>query len=165
MMPRVDPELHEFEVLERLIAEGRYSAEEILESLAALAELQRWDDLWSIADRIGREVSVLFDSEMRIWVDVGTAGRVELEAPIGSTIPFRMWIHTHPKNAYWSETDLATLSSHGSILKQAIVLGFDHMKITNRVSYPQVDCLGSGSLSMWTDEPIIRFSEVDYVQF
>ena len=106
MMPRVDPELHEFEVLERLIAEGRYSAEEILESLAALAELQRWDDLWSIADRIGREVSVLFDSEMRIWVDVGTAeaGRVELEAPIGSTIPFRMWIHTHPKNAYWSET-------------------------------------------------------------
>ena len=80
MMPRVDPELHEFEVLERLIAEGRYSAEEILESLAALAELQRWDDLWSIADRMGREVSVLFDSEMRIWVDVGTAGRVELEA-------------------------------------------------------------------------------------
>ena len=56
--------------------------------------------------------SAFFSTEGRIWVDIGTAGQVRLNPPVGSTIPFSLWIHTHPWDAYWSPTDLATLAAY-----------------------------------------------------
>ncbi len=160
-MPEVIPHLHDGSVIERLILSGEHDSPSIKESIAALASQSRWHELWGIADRMGREVSVLFDAEARIWIDVGTAGKVKLSPPIGSMIPFRLWIHTHPRVAYWSETDLGTLASHASILEMAIVLGFDHLKATRKPTNGDEELLGAeGPLSTWTSEPVERYREL-----
>ena len=131
------------------------------ESIAYLATAGRWKDLWDIADSMSREVSILFDSNMMVWVDVGTRGEVSLEPPIGATIPFRLWIHTHPLDAYWSSTDLRTLASYSSILSDALVLGHDHCKKSSR-PIPGQDLLGAeGPLSQWTSEPCKMYSEME----
>jgi hypothetical protein len=159
-MPEVSPKIHEKGTVERLVCSGEHASMEVLETIGALAIERDWESLWSIADMMGREVSVLFDSKMRVWVDVGTAGQVELAPPLGSTIPFRLWIHTHPRNAYWSSTDLMTIASHSLILERALVLGFDHMKATERSGSPPPRSLGDGALMMWTEEPVVRYEEV-----
>ena len=159
-MPEVMPKAHGMGVVERLVLSGEHFSMEVLETIGALAVENDWEGLWAIADMMGREVSVLFDSEMRVWVDVGTAGQVKLSPPLGSTIPFRLWIHTHPRNAYWSSTDLVTIASHSLILERALVLGFDHMKATERSESTPSRSLGDGPLMMWTDEPVLRYEEV-----
>ena len=78
-------------------------------------------NLWNLADFLRREVSVLFDSEDKVWFDVGTSGRVR-NTPEGAIIPFKLWIHTHPWDAYWSSTDLNSLMQFSGILNEAIVL-------------------------------------------
>ena len=159
-MPEVTPKAHDEGLVERLVLSGEHSAMEVLETIGALAVDGDWGGMWSIADMMGREVSVLFDSEMRVWVDVGTAGQVKITPPLGSTIPFRLWIHTHPWNAYWSSTDLMTIASHSQILERALVLGFDHMKSTERSEHPPARSLGDGPLLLWSDEPVLRYEEV-----
>ena len=159
-MPEVIPKSHGEGIVERLVRSGEHFSIEVLETIGALAVERDWEGLWSLADMMGREVSVLFDSDMRVWVDVGTAGQVRLSPPLGSTIPFRLWIHTHPMNAYWSSTDLATIASHSLILERALVLGFDHMKATERAGSTPSRSLGDGPLVMWTDEPVLRYEEV-----
>ena len=159
-MPEVIPKSHGEDIVERLVRSGEHFSIEVLETIGALAVERDWEGLWSLADMMGREVSVLFDSDMRVWVDVGTAGQVKLSPPLGSTIPFRLWIHTHPMNAYWSSTDLATIASHSLILERALVLGFDHMKATERAESTPSRSLGDGPLVMWTDEPVLRYEEV-----
>lgn len=161
-MPEVIPKDHGGAMVERLVHSGEHFSMEVLETIGALAVERDWGGLWSIADMMGREVSVLFDSEMRVWVDVGTAGQVKLSPPLGSTIPFKMWIHTHPRNAYWSSTDLVTIASHSLILERALVLGFDHLKATQRTKSIPSRSLGDGPLMMWTDEPVLRYEEVRF---
>ncbi len=135
----------------------------VKEAIAYLATAGRWKDLWDIADSMSREVSILFDSNMMVWVDVGTRGEVSLEPPIGATIPFRLWIHTHPWDAYWSRTDLGTLASYTSILSDALVLGHDHCKKSSRPAHGE-DLLGEeGPLSQWTSEPCKMYSEMDII--
>ncbi len=139
--------------------DGNLESEELLQTIAALASGEMWEQLWNVADALSREVSVLFDREGRIWVDIGTAGQVRLNPPVGSTIPFSLWIHTHPWDAYWSPTDLATLAAYSGILDEAIVLGHDHMK---RARKGEGECERLGPeppLSVWTSEPVRTYSE------
>ena len=155
----VTPVLHPVQDVQSAIDSGDLNSSVLSETIAALASESMWRQLWMVADSLSREVSVLFDRDGRIWVDIGTAGQVRLSPPVGATIPFSLWIHTHPWDAYWSSTDLSTLASYSRILDSALVLGHDHMKSTRKA---EGDCerLGSGMpLSVWTSEEVRTYEE------
>ena len=155
----VTPTLHGPRAVQSALDSGDLGSRVLKETIAALASRSMWRQLWLVADALSREVSVLFDRDGRIWVDIGTAGQVRLSPPVGATIPFSLWIHTHPWDAYWSSTDLSTLASYSRILDSALVLGHDHMKSTRKA---EGDCerLGSGMpLSVWTSEEVRTYEE------
>ncbi|MBN17237.1 MAG: hypothetical protein CMB37_03650 [Euryarchaeota archaeon] len=161
----VQPKLHsQFDIEESLtFSTSRPAA--IIESIAYYAVNNMWEDLWHLADKLKREVSVLFDSRRLVWVDIGTIGRVKLAPPIGSQLPLRLWVHTHPRDAYWSETDKTTLGFVSGILDCALVLGYDHLVKTEfqeSVSVRIEDCriAASGPLAHWTDEAAVSYSNL-----
>ena len=161
MQPETDvtPFLHDPLEVQSAIGSGDLGSKVLKETIAGLASESMWRQLWLVADSLSREVSVLFDSDGRIWVDIGTAGQVRLSPPIGATIPFSLWIHTHPWDAYWSPTDLSTLASYSRILDSALVLGHDHMKSTRKAE-GDCDRLGAGGpLSVWTSEEMRSYEE------
>ena len=156
----VEPVLHEPIEYATAIQLGYLESGPLRETIAALASKAMWRDLWNLADSLSREVSVLFDKDGRIWVDIGTSGKVRLSPPIGASIPFSLWIHTHPWDAYWSDTDLATLACYSGILDEALVLGHDHMKRTGEAE-GDCDRLGpTHPLLGWTEEPVRSYEEV-----
>ncbi len=155
----VTPILHDPHEVQSAIDSGDLDSRVLKETIAVLASKSMWRQLWLVADALSREVSVLFDRDGRIWVDIGTAGQVRLSPPVGATIPFSLWIHTHPWDAYWSPTDLSTLASYSRILDSALVLGHDHMKSTSKA---EGDCERLGRetpLSVWTSEEVRTYEE------
>lgn len=156
----VTPVLHPVQDVQSAIDSGDLNSSVLSETIAALASESMWRQLWMVADSLSREVSVLFDRDGRIWVDIGTAGQVRLSPPVGATIPFSLWIHTHPWDAYWSSTDLATLASYSQILDAALVLGHDHMKSASKAE-GECERLGPGPLSVWTSEEVRTYNEVE----
>ena len=155
------PNLHQPSSLKSALLSGDLRSNALLETIAALAKGEMWRRLWMVADALSREVSVLFDRDGRIWVDIGTSGQVRLSPPVGSNIPFSLWIHTHPWDAYWSATDLGTLAAYSSILDKAIVLGHDHMKTTNKAEGGCERLGPTGPLSVWTSEPVTSYDDVE----
>jgi len=154
----VSPVLHHPDEVSGDISGGHLESPAVKETIAGLAQRGSWEDLWRVAHSMSREVSVLFDSEGSIWVDVGTAGQVRLAPPQGARIPFRLWVHTHPWDAYWSETDLGTLAAYSRILESALVLGHDHMKRARRLGASDTGALaGDGPLSNWSSEPCLPY--------
>ena len=153
----VTPVLHSPRDVQSTISSGDLDSNVLSETIAALASESMWRQLWLVADSLSREVSVLFDRDGRIWVDIGTAGHVRLSPPVGATIPFSLWIHTHPWDAYWSPTDLATLASYSQILDEALVLGHDHLKRTVRNDGSQPPLAATGPLSSWTSEGPVEY--------
>ena len=143
-----------------LVRSGDFDSLPIRETLAHFATQKDWMNLWNLADFLRREVSVLFDSEDKVWVDVGTSGQVRLAPPEGAIIPFKLWIHTHPWDAYWSSTDLDSLLLFSGILDEAIVLGNDHFKRTihSQEKVPTPLELGS-ALENWTDEELTYYNQ------
>ena len=155
----VTPFLHAPLAVQSAIGSGDLGSRVLKETIAGLASESMWRQLWLVADSLSREVSVLFDRDGRIWVDIGTAGQVRLSPPVGATIPFSLWVHTHPWDAYWSPTDLSTLASYSRILDRALVLGHDHMKSTRKAE-GDCDRLGEGEpLSVWTSEVVRSYDE------
>ncbi len=158
--PSVEPNLHLPEEVELTVQRGNHDSLVIRETIAALATHSRWRELWIIADSMSKEVSVLVDSAGGVWADVGTRGEVRLAPPQGSVIPFRLWLHSHPREGYWSKRDRDSLACYSMILEEAIVLGHDHLKRTRRTRSPLVPVLGpEGPLSTWTDEPVVLYSD------
>ncbi|MEE2758655.1 MAG: hypothetical protein VYA86_01610 [Candidatus Thermoplasmatota archaeon] len=131
----------------------------IRESLAYYAANEEWSSVWSLADSMGREISILFDSQGLIWVDVGTPGMVRLSPPLGAELPLKLWVHSHPWNAYWSATDLRTLASVSGILEKALVLGHDHLVKSECCELYGSDkrLAADGPLASWTDEDAISY--------
>tara|TARA_B110000003_G_scaffold276182_1_gene321354 strand:- start:5540 stop:6751 length:1212 start_codon:yes stop_codon:yes gene_type:complete len=157
----ISPQIHsKFEINEE-ISLGSHDSVKIKETLAGFAQEKDWISLWGLADDLGREVSILYDQESTIWVDVGTTGRVELAPPIGSLTPYKLWIHTHPRNAYWSSTDKNTIAAYTEILDEAIVLGHDHFKRTIKSDNLSNSLDVIGPLSRWSDEPISYYDECE----
>jgi hypothetical protein len=155
----VSPHIHSQLEIDKMVKSGNHDSIVIKETLAAFAEKKDWISLWSLANELGREVSILYDQELTIWVDIGTSGRVELSPPIGSLTPYKLWIHTHPRDAYWSSTDKDTIAIYSEILDEAIVLGHDHFKRTIKSDDQHFDFLEDfGPLSRWTDEIICYYS-------
>ena len=154
----VSPVLHHPKEVSDDIREGDVESPAVKETIACLAQRGSWEELWRIAHSMSREVSVLFDSEGSIWVDVGTTGEVKLAPPLGAKIPFRLWVHTHPWDAYWSNTDMGTLAAYSSILESALVLGHDHMKRAHKIGGLDREALSrNGPLSNWSSEPCLSY--------
>ena len=152
----VCPRLHPNSEIEQAILTGDLRADTLLQSFAYFATEGLWYNIWILADSLKREVSILFDSQGLIWVDIGTIGMVHVSPPIGSELPLRLWVHTHPWSAYWSDTDRRALAGFAGALEEALVLGHDHLVRSvggNPESNPFVCKLSShGPLTYWTDE-------------
>jgi len=160
--PPVEEILHEPEEVKIAIEEGSHSSHTIIETIAALAKLGRFEELWKIADSMSKEVSVLVDAVGSVWVDIGTKSSVRLAPAQGSVIPFRLWLHTHPHDAYASQTDRGTLAGCSMILQEAIVLGHDHMvRLQRKPAGIGRSLEDYGPLSTWTsDEEIVLYSNL-----
>ncbi|MBL6896879.1 MAG: hypothetical protein ISR23_07355 [Candidatus Poseidoniaceae archaeon] len=116
---------------------------------------ENWYMVYLISKLVSREVSILIDSNDNIWVDWGTIGRVKLSPPIGSTLPFKLWVHTHPSNtAYWSITDRNSLEMAKGILEKALVLGENGLLSTTLqpITSSTVDNINSNL--QWTEEEV-----------
>ena len=146
------PILHDLQDVFDDIDSGEFDSERVTETVSQLALDEDWEFLWEISNRMKREISALIDSEGRVYVDIGTSGEVRLSPPVGAKIPFKTWIHTHPMDAYWSETDRGTLSICSGILDQAFVLGHDHF-IRTVFKEENANPLGKGMLKNWSSEP------------
>ena len=152
----VSPRLHPNSDIEQAILAGDLRADALLQSFAYFATEGLWQNIWILADSLKREVSILFDSQGFIWVDIGTIGMVQVSPPIGSQLPLRLWVHTHPWNAYWSETDRRALAGFAGALDEALVLGHDHL-VRSAGKAPDSNPFDRklslhGPLTYWTDE-------------
>lgn len=158
MIPQeaVIPRLHPTRDIEMAIVSGNLRSEALLQSFAYFAVEHHWQSVWNLADSLKREVSILFDSQGLIWVDIGTIGMVHVSPPIGSELPLRLWVHTHPWSAYWSDTDRRALAGFAGALDEALVLGHDHLVRSigrDPATHPFGRKLSSdGPLMHWTDE-------------
>jgi len=75
------------------------------------------------------EVQVVIDDNDIAHVSTGSPGYVDFQInPVGMKLPIKCWIHTHPFGAaYFSGTDIRTVSIWGPKMKEAYVLGgIDH---------------------------------------
>ena len=159
MTTSVIPRIHSKGEVSEDIISGRFASPRVKETIAALARAESWLELWEIADSMGREVSILLDRRNRAFVDIGTAGRVNLSPPDGSEVPFRLWVHTHPRDAYWSSTDRDSLAHYSMLLDEALVLGFDHLKRSvNGLSHPE-PLAQEGPLSRWSSEAVVPYDK------
>jgi len=155
--PALETRRHPMGEVRRAVLEGDHDSLVIRETIGQMALEGCWEDVWKIADSMGREVSILLDRRERVFVDVGTAGSVILRPPEGSEIPFRLWVHTHPRLAYWSQTDKDSLARYSNLIEEALVLGFDHLKRTvNGGDHPRA-LAEEGPLSRWSSEPNVPY--------
>ena len=141
-----------------MIRSGQKKEGEIKEMLVDLGRENRWPEVWKISHALGVEISWIEDAKNEVWVDIGTAGEVMLNPPIGALLPFRLWVHTHPWNAYWSLTDRDTLAAYCGLIQEALVLGHDHSKHTEcKLPFGEKIENGINPLSTWTEEPCIPY--------
>jgi hypothetical protein len=148
----------------RAADERRVDDIDLLAAQTTLAQAGRWDGVYILSVMAGLETSVLIDADDRVFIDWGTAGQVTLQPPVGGRLPFKLWVHTHPRFAsYWSSTDTNSLSLGARILEAAVVLGQPGPKHSKNRSMTDVEgtsTLGDhGPLSQWTDEEPVPWSE------
>ncbi len=84
-------------------------------------------EIWKASTEIlpKLEVQVVIDNNDRLHISSGTAGYVDFQVdPVGMKLPIKCWIHTHPfGSAYFSGTDISTVSIWEPMMDSAIVLG------------------------------------------
>lgn len=84
-------------------------------------------EIWKASTEIlpELEVQVVIDDNDRLHISSGTAGYVDFKVdPVGMKLPIKCWIHTHPfGSAYFSGTDISTVSIWEPMMKSAIVVG------------------------------------------
>ena len=96
-----------------------------------------FEHIWFASTEIlnGLEVQVVIDSNDAIHISSGSAGYVDFQIdPVGMKLPIKCWIHTHPfGSAYFSGTDIRTVSIWEPLMQSAYVLGGDgHYGIWNQ---------------------------------
>ena len=155
----LETRIHPESEVKEAIDTGDHDSIVIRETIGQLALEGRWSEIWAIADSMGREVSILLDRRNRAFVDIGTAGRVNLSPPDGSEVPFRLWVHTHPRDAYWSSTDRGSLALYSGLLDEALVLGFDHLKRSVNGSGHTNPLELEGPLSRWSSEEVVTYEK------
>ncbi len=144
------------EITELIRINGQDS-EKTTQLISELTTQKDWDKIYQISEFFGQEISILVDAQERIFVDWGSISRVELTPPLGSVVPFKLWLHTHPRNqAFWSETDQYSLFIAERILEQAIVLGMDGILSTSNTNL--LELKPSINQSCWTLEQVAAWS-------
>jgi hypothetical protein len=85
-----------------------------------------WDMSLTAFDK-PREVQVVIDGNDRLFISVGSPGFVTFggqNETEGMRFPLKEWIHTHPfGQAYFSGTDMKTLTMYERFLNSATVIG------------------------------------------
>tara|TARA_R100001510_G_scaffold47146_1_gene44337 strand:+ start:1858 stop:2475 length:618 start_codon:yes stop_codon:yes gene_type:complete len=85
------------------------------------------DAIWYASTEIlpNLEVQVVIDAKNDCYVSSGSAGFVDFGSiPKGMKMPVKCWIHTHPfGSAYFSGTDIRTVSIWQPLMEMAYVLG------------------------------------------
>ena len=91
------------------------------------------DTIWEMsltAFDIPREVQVVIDSRMNLFISAGDPGFVwfkdspKTKNGVPMKLPIECWIHTHPfGRAYFSGTDWNTIRTWEPVMNSAIVLG------------------------------------------
>ena len=88
-----------------------------------------FEHIWFASTEIlnGLEVQVVIDSNDAIHISSGSTGYVDFQIdPVGMKLPIKCWIHTHPfGSAYFSGTDIRTVSIWEPLMQSAYVLGGD----------------------------------------
>ena len=144
--------------------ERRVDDDALITTQRILSEAGRWDGVYILSVMAGLETSVLIDADDKVFIDWGTAGQVTLQPPIGGRLPFKLWVHTHPRfAAYWSSTDTNSLSLGAGILETAMVLGQPGPKHSSNRSMVELDGMSTlsdhGPLSNWTDEEPVPWTD------
>ena len=152
----IKPQRHQATSVDMYIGTNDFDSPLIKQHIASLVEDGKLQQVWAIGDRLSREISILIDSEGKMFVDVGESGEVKMAPPEGALAPFQQWIHTHPRDPYWSSTDKDTLACFAGILNEATVLGERQYLIT-RYSAGITSSLGSGPLSNWSSETTLPY--------
>jgi hypothetical protein len=155
----VNPKIHNSNFVDSCIDTGDYDSEAVREHISGLAKKRRWQDIWQIGDQLLREVSVLIDAEGKIYIDIGTSGEVKMAPPQDAKVPFKLWIHSHPRDAYWSSTDRDTIACYTGLLQRAVVLGHDHYKATRHAESLTASLEPEGPLSSWTSESTVLYAD------
>ena len=144
------------DVIELIRINGQNS-EQATQIIIQLMKQKDWNKIYHISEYFGQEISILIDAEEQCFVDWGNMSRVSIISPVGSKLPFRIWLHTHPRNlAFWSETDRNSLFLAERILEQAMVLGIDGMLSTHNTNL--LELKPSADQSCWTTEHVIAWS-------
>ena len=155
----VEPKLHPLNLITSCIDTNDHDSEVIREHVACLAKRRWWRAIWELGDSMSREISVLIDAEDKLFVDVGTSGQVKMSPPEDAKIPFQLWLHSHPLDAYWSSTDRDTLGCYVGLILEAVVLGHDHYKHTAHSESPESPLEDEGPLASWTSEPTVLYAD------
>ncbi len=154
----------DFTKLSNYLSHGEVDCKEMQEVIEKLVTDQNWLPIYLISESVAREVSILIDAEDKIWVDWGNIGEVTLKPPIGATLPFKLWLHTHPRNsAYWSATDRSSLNLVNGILDRALVLGMNGMLSASKRDETEVLVESEQSFG-WTEELVKSWFEVLLLQ-
>ena len=152
--------MDDFNKLPKELADLDVESEIVKDYIIEQVVKENWYMVYLISQLVSREVSILNDSNDNIWVDWGTVGRVKLSPPIGSTLPFKLWVHTHPSNtAYWSITDRNSLDFAKGILEKAIVLGENGLLSSSTqaiISYTGDTVVET---QQWTEEQVVSWFE------
>jgi hypothetical protein len=145
------------EITELITINGQDS-EKTTQLISELTTQKDWNKIYQISEFFGQEISILVDAQERIFVDWGSISRVELTPPLGSVVPFKLWLHTHPSNqAYWSLTDQESLFLAEGILQHAIVLGQNGLLSTTNSNL--VDGIEFDNNFGWTLEKVNNWPE------
>ncbi len=153
----IKPQRQQAKLLDIHIETNDYDSPLIKQHVASLVEDGKLQQVWSIGDQLCREISILIDAAGKMFVDVGESGQVKMAPPEGAVAPFQQWIHTHPKDPYWSKTDRDTLACFSGLLTEATVLGESQYLVT-RYQKGVTSSIGSGPLSNWSSETTLPYA-------
>ena len=153
----IKPQRHQSRLVSMYIETNDYDAPLIKQHVASLVEDGKLQQVWSIGDQLEREISILVDADGKMFVDVSESGEVRMAPPEGATAPFQQWIHTHPRDPYWSKTDKDTLACFAGLLVEATVLGESQYLVTQYYE-GTTSSLGSGPLSNWSSETTLPYT-------
>tara|TARA_R110001592_G_scaffold43687_5_gene141316 strand:- start:5405 stop:6001 length:597 start_codon:yes stop_codon:yes gene_type:complete len=147
--------LDRFDVVSKMNASScAVPFEEVLD--VAAHDLDFHSAIWEASTVIlpNLEVQVVIDAHNKCYVTTGSAGYVGeewekgLNLPLGLRLPIRCWIHTHPfGSAYFSGTDISTVTRFQPIMEQAYVLGGEgHYGFWEQSRPEELDVYNEGSL-------------------
>jgi hypothetical protein len=127
---RVEAEYHVMSAYEDIVKErldGVPHDDKALLEMVAFHNIEFHDAIWHASTNIlpALEVQVVIDAKNDCYVSSGSSGFVDFgSVPKGMKMPVRCWIHTHPfGSAYFSGTDISTVSIWQPLMETAYVLG------------------------------------------